>query len=273
VNALRLTPREAPRYPLDLSGLRPDALAERSENEIAALPLWYGNERHTLGELFEVRGDPSDGTLVISDACASLCAVGADMTGGRLIVEGHAGDYLGRRLRGGEIRVEGSCGDFACAAMRGGHVEIRGNTGDFLGGALAGERVGMRGGTVIVRGHCGDRAGERQRRGLLLLEGDAGDYCACNMIAGTLAVLGRTGKAAGFGMRRGTLLLGSEPQAIPNTFVDNGPQTLAFLALLAGRLSHLDGPFGRLAERGNRVRRWLGDRACGGCGEVLTWKR
>ena len=91
------------------------------------------------------------------------------------------------------------------------------------------------------------------------------------MIAGTLAVLGRSGQGTGFGMLRGTLLLGNPPDSIPATFSEAEPCTLGFLSLLARSLSQLDGPFGRLAERGNRVKRSLGDRACGGRGEILVW--
>lgn len=271
MSGLTLTLREATPYALDMSQLRLDLVNEFSTKEIGSVPLWLGNESHALGELFAFSASPYQGSVVIRDAGDRLYGVGAEMNGGRLVVEGHGGDCLGRGLLSGEIRVEGSCGDYAGAAMHGGTIEIRGNAGDYLGAPLAGERVGIRGGSVLVRGNCGDRAGERQRGGLLLLENDAGDYCGCNMIAGTLVALGRSGNSAGFGMRRGTLLLGNETPSIPCTFNGNGPQTLGFLALLAASLEHLDGPFGRLSERGHRVDRWVGDRGCGGRGEILVW--
>jgi len=271
MSALVLALRDKPAYPLDVSRLRPDLLGALSERQIGELPLWDGNTRYPLGDLFRISGKPASGALVLKDSCERLDGVGAEMNGGSLIAEGPVGDFLGRGLKSGEIRVEGACGDFACTAMGGGTVEVEGNAGDFLGAPLSGERVGMRGGTVIVRGGCGDRGGERQRRGLILVEGDAGAYCGCNMIAGTLVVLGRAGKAAGFGMRRGTVLLGREPLSIPSTFYQAGLCTMGFVDVLSGSLSHLDGPFGRLAERGNRVARSLGDRACAGQGEILVW--
>lgn len=268
---LTLTLRESLPHGIDVSDLSPGRLAALSVTEIGALALRLGNETHPLGEIFAISGQPPGDTVVLRDTDPRVHGIGTRMDGGQLVVEGDAGDLLGGEMRQGEIRVEGSCGDLACAEMRGGNVDIRGSAGDRLGAALGGNRVGIRGGTVIVRGNCGDRVGERQRRGTILIEGNAGDFAGCNMIAGTLAVLGQAGRGTGFGMRRGTLLLGKAPQSIPCTFNENGTQSLGFLALLNASLRHLDGPFGRLAERGHQARRWLGDRSCGGLGEILVW--
>ena len=83
-------------------------------------------------------------------------------------------------------------------------------------------------------------------------------------------VLGEAGEEAGFGMRRGTLLLGRMPQSVSSGFRPNGQHSLSFLTLLDSALQDLEGPMGRLRVRGIRVHRSVGDRACGGQGEILV---
>lgn len=269
MSALTLTLRERPAQCLDLSALTPDKLQALSAAEVARLPLLLGNRACALSDMFAIGGD-DPGHLVIANACDRLDHIGAGMTSGILDVEGDAGHYLGRALRGGAIRVHGNCGAYAGAGMAGGRIEVSGTTGDFLGSAMVGDRVGMRGGVIVVGGRAGDRVGDRMRRGLILLGGGAGDDCASQMIAGTIVVLGELGCHTGAQMRRGTLLLERPPASLPATFNANGAHDLPFLALLLKSVQEIDGRFGALRQRGIRVQRWVGDRACGGLGEILV---
>lgn len=159
--------------------------------------------------------------------------------------------------------------DYVGAGMKCGTLQVNGDVGDFLGSAPAGERVGMRGGLILVKGSAGERAADRQRRGVILIEGDVGYGCAARMIAGTLAVLGRVGDGLGIGMRRGTVLVRQFP-VLPATFNDEGCHDLSFLALLLASFRSLDSRFASLRNI-TQVRRWVGDRACGGQGEILLW--
>lgn len=260
----------APPVPhLDLASLTPDRLAGLGADAIRRLPLWVGNRQAAVGDLFAVTGDDTD-TLVIQSDSDRLDWIGAGLTRGQVRVEGRAGAYLGRGLRAGLIEVTGDAGPFAGSGQSGGTLRIRGNAGDFLGAAVPGERRGLGGGRIEVWGSAGDRVGDHQRRGAILIAGDAGDYCGSRMVAGTILVLGRTGAWTGFGMRRGTLLLTRTP-TLPPSFNDNGTWDLGFLPLLARDLAAAGGPFAALQERGARVRRWVGDLACDGRGEVLAW--
>jgi formylmethanofuran dehydrogenase subunit C len=90
------------------------------------------------------------------------------------------------------------------------------------------------------------------------------------MIAGTIVILGQTGTQTGLAMRRGTLLLTRDPVSRPATFNDNGCHDLGFLSLLVRSLQE-EAAVSDLAERGSRVRRWLGDLGCDGKGEILVW--
>lgn len=266
MSPLTFTLRAAPRQRVDLSPLTPERLAGKTLAEIAALELSSGNRSLRVGELFEVTGtDPA--MLVFQGACEHLDRIGQGMERGTLLVEGNAGAYLGLDLRGGVIEVRGGAGAYAASRMAGGLIHIHGDAGDFLGAALPGEPHGMRGGTVVVRGSAGDRAADRLRRGQVLIEGNAGRYCASRMIAGTVAVLGRVGEGTGSGMRRGTLLLAAPP-SLPPTFNESGTFTLNFLPLLIGSWRGLPGAFATLPPS-PRVRRYVGDRAAGGLGEIL----
>jgi len=270
MTALTLTLRDEPLHRIDLSVLRPDRLAGSSPQDIARLGLSCGNRRMQVGELFEiVGGDPQD--LVIRNSCARLDAIGAGMETGRIRVYGNAGDYLGLGMRGGSIEVHGDSGHWTAGGMHQGMIHLKGNCGDFAGAAIPGEHRGMRGGTLLITGNAGDRTGDRMRRGYILIEGDSGDYCGARMIAGTIAVLGETGRAVGYGMRRGTLLLGQTPASLPATLNDCGEHNLGFLRLLIDSFADLDSRFSQLDTARLRVRRYMGDLACDGKGEVLVW--
>lgn len=269
MSALTLQLRDTPPTRIDCSAYTPDGLAGRTLDEIRRLPLWVGNRVLETGELFAVDGDDPEEILIRSDS-DRLDGIGTGMTRGRIRVEGQAGAYLGRQMRAGSVEVSGDAGIFAGSGMSGGCLRIGGNAGDFLGAAIPGDRRGMRGGRIEVLGSTGDRVGDHQRRGQILIAGDAGAYCGSRLVAGTILVLGRTGANLGFAMRRGTLLLAAEPE-LPPTFNANGTQDLGFLALLARDLASASGPFAQIADRGSRVRRWLGDLGYGGQGEVLVW--
>lgn len=263
--ALTLTLRSAPARSLDLSALTPETLAGLNKAQIAALSL-PGASR--VADFFDVgAGDAQQ--LTIRNSCRRLTHIGAGMRSGTLTVEGNCGAYAGLGLNGGHLEVTGNAGAFAGSAMKGGTISIHGNAGDFAGGALEGDRQGMRGGTLTIHGDAGDRAGERMRRGLLLVGGNAGAYCGANMLAGTLFVGGRAGTMPGFALKRGTLLLARMPENIPATFQDSGEHSLLFLALLEKQLQRDHEAFARFLPFNRKVRRYCGDLAWGGTGEIL----
>lgn len=267
MRALTLTLRNPLRQRLDVSLLTPGYLQTLTVPDIGALPLWLGRQQTTVGELFDIHGDVAP-TVVLRNTGDRLDGIGSGMDAGTLIVEGAAGLYAGRGMRGGTLHIHGSCGAYAGAVMQGGVLRIDGDAGDHLGGVPAGERVGMRGGVITVRGRAGARAGDRMRRGLLLIEGDVGAYCGSRLIAGTVIALGQVGAGAGFAMQRGTLLCRHMPAALPASFCLNGERDLHFLPLLIGSLAELDRRYAELPQQA-RVTRYVGDRACGGLGELL----
>ena len=245
MTALVLTLRKPVPFDLDVSAVTPDRLAG-VEVKTVALP---GKRR--LGDLFDIDGtDTQD--IIIRNPGEHLTHVGAGM-------------------REGVITVEGNCGAYAGLGMRGGTLVIKGNAGDFAGAAATGGRQGMRGGIIAIHGNAGDRAGERMRRGLMLIGGDAGAYCGANMLAGTIVVSGRVGTMPGFLLKRGSLLLGHAPEPLPATFQDSGTHSLLFLTLLEKQLKREAERLGRFLPLARTVRRYSGDMACGGTGEMLVF--
>lgn len=233
--------------PVDLAGITPDRLAGVEGGAIGALRLANGERLDSVFEIAE--GDPR--RLVIHAAGTSLLNVGAGMRGGTLTIDGDAGHFAGQ-------------------AMRGGTLIVNGNAGNFVGAPLPGDRQGMRGGIIAIFGNAGDRVGERMRRGLILVGGNAGPWAAANMLAGTVVVAGECGPNPGLGLRRGSLILLRAPPGLPATFNDGGVHDFLFLALLDRHLRGLGAPIDRFPPLEPRMRRYSGDLACGGAGEILV---
>jgi formylmethanofuran dehydrogenase subunit C len=267
VSALTLRLRAPPPLPVDMSAVSPERMAGLTRAQIETIDLEVGNRTLPLAELFAVSGDDAR-SVVIENAHARLTHLGASMRGGTLAIEGDAGDYTGLRMSGGRILVTGSAGNFAGCEMSGGAIEIRGTAGDFVGGALAGDKQGMRGGLIHVRGRAGDRVADHMRRGLILLEQGAGAYLGSRMLAGTVLARGTVGPQPGYALKRGTLLLGQAPHELPVTFNDCGVHDLLFLTLLERELAKQTG-LAAFVPLPRRVRRYCGDLATGGKGEIL----
>lgn len=261
--------RRQPETWLDLSALTPDKLHGHTLTAIKAIRLRCGRRAGNVGDLFQVSGDDPL-SLRFVDACRSFVRLGHGMTRGRIRVDGHAGHYLGQDMRGGQITVRGSAGNWLGAGMSGGSIEISGDAGDFIGAAVAGAMHGMTGGNIVVGGNAGKRAADRMRRGTILVLGDAGDFAGSRMIAGTLLILGLARTGVGYGMRRGTIVLGRMPAHVPVTFNDCGRLKMEFLRLLFKQTADSRKRFGYFREFGPEARRFAGDIAAGGQGEILV---
>lgn len=264
---IRLTARARLPTRLSLRGFIPERLAGMSAAEISRQPLRQGNHAGVLDDWFRVEISPgSKDRLLISGEGDRLDEVGAEMTRGELVVEGDIGARVGLEMRGGRILIEGSVGYGAGTAMRGGELRIAGNAGDHIGTALPGEREGMRNGIVIVGGSAGSGVGDRMRLGLIAVAGSVGPFCGARMNAGTIVIGGAVGLGAGAAMRRGTLIA---PRDILRTlpgFSDSGVHDLAVLRLLARSLAKHR--LKDLADALSSLRRWQGDAAVGGKGEL-----
>ena len=259
------------RQRIDFSGILPDRLTAMNPDDIRRIPLHLGNRQLSLTDLFEVEAqDSNEDELLLLPLDGKLDHIGAELKGGRIVVDGDAGHDTGRAMRSGIIEIRGNAGDNTGSGMCGGRLSIDGNVGARTGGPAAGERRGQQGGLIHIRGNTGVRAGERMRRGLMVIEGDCGDLLGHRMIAGTLYVGGQAGELAGHGMRRGTLLLSRPPLMLGSTIIDNGRQQLAFLRLLLDDIQQLTVGTVIAADDRATVQRYVGDLACDGRGEILV---
>lgn len=257
-----------PAQRVDMSPLVCQNLEGLDLDTIAAIELQCGKRKLRVDQLFYINGSNTQ-DILIADSTDKLDFIGKELNGGSISVQGNAGAYLGMQMKAGTINVSGDAGLYAACEMKNGLIQIEGDAGDFLGGALPGNRQGMKGGTVLVKGNVGQRAGDHMRRGQILIEGNAGDYCGSRMVAGTIAVMGTVGRYAGYAMRRGTLLLWNQPQ-LSATFNDCGSHTLAFLPMFFASFKSLNSKFADTSAAFNRVRRYGGDMAETGRGEILV---
>lgn len=254
---------------LDASGLQPSLVGGMDITALSQLKLHVHGKARPLGEFFTLSGKPDNTTLCIAGVTPTLQGLGKEMREGLLLLEGSCGDAVGAGMRGGELRITGDARHRLGAGMRGGLIRVKGSVGDFAGGPLPGAVSGMRGGTLLISGHAGARLADRLRRGLILVAGDTGPAPASQMIAGTVIILGTPGDSPGSGMRRGSLLLKAGADALPPTFVPTGVHELSFITLLTRHLETLDPRHARALRGFRSVRRWVGDRGCGGQGEIL----
>jgi formylmethanofuran dehydrogenase subunit C len=252
---------------LDLRGVMPSALGAMGASEIERCTVGHGNRLLPLAEFFSVAARDDD-TLVFEGDLARCDRIGWQMDGGRLIVDGAAGDYVGGCMSGGAISVRGNAGALAACEMTGGTLTVDGNVGEFAASTLPGSMDGMRGGSLVVRGHAGARLADRMRRGTVVVFGDVGDFCASRLVAGTIAIGGRPAAHAGYGMRRGSVVFAGTAPEPPATFVRAIADVPVFWQLLARDLARFGGPFGNLATR--RIDRHLGDLAADGKGEWIV---
>lgn len=264
----RLQLKQAPPVRIDLRGVLPSTLVNLGVAEVERLPVGCGNALVPLAELFAVSAAGEADTLHLAGDCRHIDHVGAGLSAGRIVVDGAVGHHCGAGMSGGALEVGGDAGLHAACEMAGGTLTIAGSVGDFAACPLPGGMDGMRGGTLIVRGRAGARFGDRMRRGTALVFGDAGDFLASRMVAGTIAIGGHAGAHAGHLMRRGSIVFAGAAPLPSATFVPALAEAPVFWQLLARDLARHGGPFARLPER--TMRRWLGDLAAGGKGELIV---
>ena len=236
--------------PVEIEGVIPDRLRDKSLAEIERLEVFHGNRKLPLAELFRVSGDPADGRIDFEGDLAGVHFIGYGMSDGEIHVHGNAGRHVGGEMTGGRIEVEGNAGDWVGGEMHGGLIQVKGSAGHLIGAAYRGSRQGMTDGTILIGGDVGDEIGSAMRRGILAVGGSCGDAAGFSMIAGSILVFGKCGIRTGAGMRRGTIgLFGPEPPKLLPTFRLAGRYRPLFLRLFLPRAGSPRFPGRRRAAR------------------------
>jgi formylmethanofuran dehydrogenase subunit C len=271
MSRVRLALKQTPALRVDVRGVTPAALHGLSTAQIERLTVTHGMQTLALAEFFTVARDGADEAgdeLLFEGDLARFDRIGWQLTGGSVVVDGSAGDYVGACMSDGEVHVRGSAGLLAACEMAGGTLTIDRDVGDHAASSLPGSMDGMRGGTLTVHGGAGDRFADRMRRGTAVVFGDVGDFLASRLVAGTIAIGGRAGAHIGYGMRRGSVVfVGTAPGVAP-TFVPALGDAAVAWQLLARDLARHGGPFAGLPAR--RISRYLGDLSSDGKGELIA---
>jgi formylmethanofuran dehydrogenase subunit C len=243
--------KEPLRQRVDLSEVLVGSWATLSARELSGRPVYLERDGGArLGDLFELDGRP-EGSI-------------------RFLGQLDQADRLGAALSEGEVLVDGSVGREAGLAQAGGRLDINGDAGPRAGAAPLGFKRGMTGGELIVRGSAGAEAGAAMRRGLLVIFGAAGDRTGLGMIAGTIVVLGAAGADPGLWSKRGSVVaLGRVTP--PATYFYACTCQPTYLRLLLTRLRSSYGVPVQARHLNGLYRRYSGDMAELGKGEILAW--
>ena len=184
--------KEPLKVPVYAPEITPENLAGKSIQEIQDLMIWEGNRRVKLGELFEVKGEPTpepqDLRIKIKGDVSKVREIGCGMKSGSIVIEGSAGMYLGYKMAGGSILVEGDAASFLGSRMKGGTIEAKGNAGDLVGAPYRGSTKGMRDGLIIIHGDAGSEVGCWMNGGTILVHGSTGPFPGIHMVGGTIMI-------------------------------------------------------------------------------------
>jgi formylmethanofuran dehydrogenase subunit C len=222
-----------------------------------------------VDEFFEVEGAGSDDLEVRGDV-GRVKWIGRGMTRGRIVITGNAGMHLGAYMKGGSIEVKGNASDWVGAEMKGGMIHIQGDAGGQIGAAYRGSLAGMKGGAILIEGSAGIEVGMRMRRGIIAVKGPVRDFAGLQMKGGTLVLMGGAELRTGAWMVRGTIVALKPLRLLP-TFAYSCAYNPVFLRLYATHLQSLGFSIPCDTHTGS-YRRYSGDAAVPGKGEILVWQ-
>jgi formylmethanofuran dehydrogenase subunit C len=266
---ITLTLKEQPNVPLEAESISPDVTSGLALGDIRALPVFLGKRQLRLDDFFSVEGEGGDELEIRGDA-HQVKWIGRGMTRGRINVVGNAGMHLGAYMKGGTIEVSGNASDWVGGEMTDGLIHIHGNAGGQAGAAYRGSLAGMRGGAILIGGSAGLELGSRMKRGVIAVKGLVKDFAGLQMKGGTIFLLGGAEIRTGAWMIRGTIVSLGPIRLLP-TFTYACMYNPTFLRLYARQL----GPFGfsiPYAVHDGAYRRYTGDAAVPGKGELLLWQ-
>jgi formylmethanofuran dehydrogenase subunit C len=208
--------------PLDLRQITPENLSDKALDQIEKIPIWIGNKKSTLDQIFEINIDTQsnseDQTIIIEGDIPSSKRIGYKMKSGKIIVNGQAGFYVGSEMNGGHIRVNGDVGEWAGIGMKNGLIEIEGDAGNFLGSAYRGTRKGMKGGLIIVKGDAGCEAGGWMRGGAIKILGNAHILPGIHMTGGSILIGKNCPSRVGASMTGGKVVVQGKTNEILSGF-------------------------------------------------------
>jgi len=208
--------------PVDAESISPDVFAGKLVEEIAELPLWKGNRKVPLKDVFGVEGPSGKVTnelvIHIDGNLSKVQRIGSGMTDGEIRIAGDVGMHLGVEMKGGKITVEGSVGSWLGSSMKGGTIEVNKDAGDYIGAPYRGSTEGMRGGTITIHGNAGTEAGRYMKKGLIRIDGDVDQFVGIRLKKGAILVRGNADGRAGAFMTGGKIIICGHLESLLPTF-------------------------------------------------------
>lgn len=216
---ITLTPLKKFDVPIDARCITPDVFAGKTAAEVAELPVYEGNRKQKLGDLFKIeKTDAETPDITINGNVCKVKRIGMEMKDGEIVINGDAGMHLGEKMAGGKIVVNGNADCWAGSAMEDGILEIHGNANDYLASPYRGTSIGMCGGTIIVDGTAGSDVGCYMKNGLIKIKGGAGPYLGYRMIKGTIYVEKECKTRVGALMTGGKIIVSAHLEEVMPTF-------------------------------------------------------
>jgi formylmethanofuran dehydrogenase subunit C len=216
---ITLTPLRAFHFPVVASCINPDVFQGKSVPEVAALTVWEGNRKKTLGDLFKIEENKAESpNITVNGDASEIRWVGWNMKNGEIVVNGNIGMHLGEKMTGGKITVQGDAAGWAGSGMKGGLIEIHGNAGDYLASPYRGSSVGMSKGKIIVHGNVGSDVAVFMKGGVIKVQGNAGPFLGFRMRGGTVHIEKNIGNRAGACMTGGKIVVSGVLEGMLPTF-------------------------------------------------------
>lgn len=214
-----LTPLRKYQYPIIAECITPDIFQGKTKEELSNLPVWEGNKKRKLYELFKIDVTSVESPdIKINGDVIKVKRIGWGMTLGEIVVNGNVGMHLGKKMSGGKIVVNGNTEGWTGSQMKGGLIEIKGDAGDYLGSPYRGSTVGMRKGKIIVHGNVGSDGAIYMKSGVIKIHGNAGSFMGFRMTGGVIHVEKNAGTRLGACMTGGKIVVSGILKNILPTF-------------------------------------------------------
>jgi formylmethanofuran dehydrogenase subunit C len=216
---ITLTPLKKFQAPITAPSINPDVFEEKSVAEIAELPVYEGNRKKKLGNLFKIEKNSEEmPSITINGDVSKVKRVGMGMEKGEIVINGNAGMHLGEKMLGGKITVNGNAEGWTGSAMKGGVIEIHGDASDYLASPYRGTSVGMRGGEIVVDGKVGSDSACYMKGGVIKIKGGAGPFLGYHMKKGTIYVEKECKTRVGASMTGGKIIINAFLEQVMPTF-------------------------------------------------------
>ena len=216
--------------PVEVDALTPDKLLGKSEAELKAVKVWWGNRQENTGDLFDVsvegNAESADEVKIVFDGdLTRVKRIGEGMKAGEIEARGDVDMHCGAMMEGGRIVVKGNADCWAGREMRGGELIIEGDAEDNLCAMYRGEITGMTGGKVTVNGNAGECVGQYMAGGEIVIKGNAKRLAGLNMNGGKITI---EGDAELFGpdMTRGEIIMKGKVLEMMPSFKDDGTESI-----------------------------------------------